>query len=192
MQTEEMDTTQQLIKSLVKLNIGSGSNKIDGFINIDSQEENKPDLILDISKSPLPYSTDSVDEIVFFHCIEHIVEKMHDTILREFFRVLKLGGKFIISYPEFLKCSKAYEENFKGQRDFFKATIYGRQSHAGDFHVALMDSQFFKTRLIRLGFECLEIKEESAHEPYNTVVLARKNRPWIEREELLREEIFNS
>lgn len=175
----------------IKLNIGSGASKLEGFVNIDSWAAGNPDLVLDITKSTLPYQNEVVDEIVFFHCIEHIPEKIHDQILNEFFRVLKPEGFVIISYPEFLKCADAYRNNLRGQRDFFKATIYGRQAHEGDFHVTLMDTPFFLNRLRRLGFVIDKVTNEPEPNEFNTVVKVTKGIPFTHREKLLREEIFN-
>lgn len=175
----------------IKLNIGCGNSKLEGFVNIDSWPEGKPDLVLDITKSTLPYQNDVVDEIVFFHCIEHIPEKFHDNILSEFFRVLKTNGFAIISYPEFLKCADAYRENLRGQRDFFKMTIYGRQAHEGDFHISLMDTPFFLNRLRRLGFIVDKVTPEPEPNEFNTVIKVTKGIPFTDREKLLREEIFN-
>ena len=61
---------------MLKLNLGSGSNKIDGFINIDLNPDNKPDLVANILE-PLPYNDGSIDEIVLFHTIEHIQKRLH-------------------------------------------------------------------------------------------------------------------
>jgi predicted SAM-dependent methyltransferase len=176
----------------MKLNLGCGTNKLDGFINIDGHADSKPDVVLDISQDVLPYIAGTVDEVVLFHCIEHIPEKCHDWVLGEIHRVLKPGGKFLVSYPEFITCSNCYSSNYKGQRDFFKATIYGRQSHPGDAHVALMDTKFFTTRLRRLGFNNIMSSPESELEFYNTIVYSEKGTPWVQREDLLRDEIFHS
>lgn len=195
MEIAEPLITTKLNKSLdkIKLNIGCGANKLTGFINIDSQESNAPDLVFDITKGLLPYEENSVDEILFSHCIEHIEEKYHDAVLTDFWRVLRPDGILYISYPEFLKCVEAYSTNLRGQRDFFKATIYGRQSHPGDFHVTLMDTPFFKNRLKRIGFYNVRSVAESYPNEFNTVVCALKEVQLISsREDILKREIFEA
>jgi hypothetical protein len=54
-----------------------------------------------------------------------------------------------------------------------------------------MDTQFFKNRLIKNGFEIEAIVPESGHEDYNTVISSTRAAGWITREELLKNEIFN-
>jgi glycosyltransferase involved in cell wall biosynthesis len=81
-------------KGQVKLNLGCGFSKIEGYINIDNRSEVEPDLVCDLSEG-LPYGDNSVDEIRAYDFLEHIrpgepVVK----IVEEIYRVLKSDGKF--------------------------------------------------------------------------------------------------
>jgi SAM-dependent methyltransferase len=77
----------------MKLNLGSGSKTRDGYINIDIDESAQPDLILDISTG-LPYSDNSVDEIIAYDFLEHIKPDKVIFVINEIWRVLKPGGRF--------------------------------------------------------------------------------------------------
>jgi predicted SAM-dependent methyltransferase len=155
----------------IKLNVGCGDNKLEGYVNIDVNPNNKPDIALDITKR-LPLPDGCVDEIVMFHTIEHIEEKFHSGILSEFHRVLKpLTGVLYISYPEFSICANNYITNKSGMKDFWKHTIYGLQRAAGDYHVALMDTIIFVDLLQECGFQNIQYQEECG-EHYNTIVRA--------------------
>ena len=129
-------------RSPMRLNVGCGYNKIVGYVNIDMHPPNKPDIVADI-RGVLPFNDNSVDEILMFHTIEHIEEKWHNIVLHEFWRVLKPGALCMFSYPEFKKCAQNYINNYKGQRTFWKNTIYGLQRYPGDYHVSLMDTDSF-------------------------------------------------
>src|SRR5215475_13666801 len=153
----------------MKLNVGCGSNKIKGYINIDSLKQNKPDLVLDIVRDQFPYKKESVSEILFFHCIEHIQKKYHRKILLEFNRILKLDGKLLISFPEFWYCAKLWKENANGMREFWEATLYGRQLYPGDFHVCAMSTDELTELLYQCGFGDVESFQEP-DEVFNTVV----------------------
>ncbi len=65
----------------MKLNLGCGNDKKQGYINIDVSKEVKPNKIWDLEKTPLPFKENSIDEILAFHILEHInnfIPLMHD------------------------------------------------------------------------------------------------------------------
>lgn len=174
----------------LKLNLGCGQNKIKGTVNIDVEESVKPDIVCDFRKT-LPFPDGAVDSVYLFHVIEHIEEVYHPIILSEIWRVLGIGGRLFISYPEFRRCADNYINNTRGQRAFWKATIYGRQLYKSDYHIALMDSEYFEIKLIQLGFKDIEIKPEP-QEDYNTVVKCVKGEKLNTYEENLRSIVFGS
>lgn len=169
----------------MKLNLGCGSNKITGAINVDLEPSCNPDVIANFIVS-IPFRDESIEKVFLFHTIEHIPEHKHHTIFSEIWRVLKMGGTLLVSYPEFIKCAKNFIDNYKGMRTFWKATIYGRQLYRSDFHVALMYTPEFTEYLEQEGFEILAVRPE-AREDYNTVVMAKKiEKKFFGKEELQR------
>ena len=162
----------------IRLNIGCGTSKIKGYINIDSEKSCKPDLIWDITRRKLPYRVESVDEIIFFHCIEHIQKSKHRRILSEFNRVLKIGCKLYISYPNFWECALRWKENTGGQRKFWEATLYGRQLYDSDYHVCAMSPDELTLLLYECGYDSIENRAEP-DQPFNTVTIALKAGPAI-------------
>lgn len=172
----------------IMLNIGCGLTKIPDFINIDADPTVEPDLVLDVTKG-LPYQDDSVDKIYFSHTIEHIVEKYHGIILEEFWRVLIPGGMLFISYPEFVTVAGNYIDNVRGNRDYWKATLYGRQLNSSDFHVSLMDTRYLEILLKQIGFDPIYSKPEPNY-TFNTMIKCFKNNKQITYEDVLKKEIF--
>lgn len=169
---------------MIRLNIGSGGNKINGFINIDPYSEvsdSKHDFLKD---GPYLYKSGSVDDIIMFHCIEHIEKRYHPALLQEFYRLLKVNGSLILSYPEFTKVAKNYIENVNGQRDFWEATIYGRQKGPGDYHVSLMDSTMFQATLEQNGFTTVAFVPEY-NQPFNTACYCWKGKLPVTYEEII-------
>lgn len=155
----------------LQLNIGCGSNKIEGFINIDTEESCKPDLLHNIMEAPLPYEKGSVDKIVFFHCIEHVRKCYHRGILLEFHRVLKVDGILLISYPNFWECAQRWHENTGAQRRFWEATLYGRQLYETDYHICAMSPDELGETLYQSGFKNVKHTPE-LREIYNTITSA--------------------
>lgn len=155
----------------MRLNLGCGSNKIKDCVNVD-MEMLKPNVVADITKG-LPFKEESIEKIYIFHTIEHIPENLHHNVFSEIWRILEMGGELFISYPEFIKCAQNYINNKMGMRQFWKATLYGRQLYKTDFHVALMDTTEFCDYLTQAGFKVVKTMPEP-REDYNTIVMCKK------------------
>ena len=85
----------------MKLNLGCGQNKREGFVNIDKYATFEPDLVWDLEKTPYPFGAGSVTEIAATHVLEHLGQHT-DTflaIIKELYRVLAPGGKIDIKAP---------------------------------------------------------------------------------------------
>ena len=84
----------------MKLNLGCGYNKLEGYVNVDLDPLCKPDILADLEK-PLPFDDNSIDEINLFHVLEHIGAdtQTYFAIWREFYRILKHDGILKIVVP---------------------------------------------------------------------------------------------
>ena len=171
------------------LNLGSGSRKIPNAINVDIEASLSPDVIADFTE-PLPFESDEFDEVYLFHTIEHIQKKYHQSIFYEINRVMKDSGTFYLSYPEFKTIAQNWLDNRMGQRDFWEATIYGRQAYPNDYHLCAIDSIEMKLLLEKCGFRDIAIRPEMPSTPYNTVLKAIACAPQITVERLLYNEVF--
>lgn len=172
----------------LRLNLGCGKNKIEGYVNIDVEEACEPDLVHDFLKAPLPYEDNSVDEILLFHTIEHINKRLHIVLLMEFWRVLRPNGTIIISFPEFSRCIDNWKTNKSGMREFWEATIFGRQLYPSDFHVCAMDSREFSSLMREVGFDKLVCKAEPV-ESYNSFIAAVKGQRLPAHEDVIKAEM---
>jgi len=105
----------------MKLNLGCGSKKLEGWINIDSVAEFKPDLVHDVSL-PLPYSDDSIDEILAEGLLEHFDKYLRFIIFYDWIRILKVGGIITVVVPNFHKILRRY---FKFHFSTFLDNIFG-------------------------------------------------------------------
>lgn len=177
-----------MIVKETKLNLGCGNVKLEGYLNVDIDPEVKPDLEMNICAF-FPFFDDQFEEVLFLHTIEHIEKRWHPTIYAEIRRVLREGGRLILGYPEFENCAKNWINNYQGKRNFWEATIYGRQFGKTDFHVCAMDSAEVKDTLLSVGFDNIKVKSEPNNPEY-TVVVATKGVPRITYAEFIREKVF--
>ncbi len=153
---------------MLKLNLACGTCKLEGYLNVDVNPEMNPDFVLDVA-GILPWKDNEVDEIIFFHAIEHIEAKYHPLILDEFWRILKPEGILILGYPEFSICAKYWLDNYCGKREFWAACIFGRQCDPKDFHVSLMHTPSLKEILRQCGFKMLVAVEETSNPQYTVL-----------------------
>lgn len=176
----------------MKLNIGCGETKFEGFINIDLEDSTEPDLIHDIRKSPFPYDNETVEEIRCLHNIEHTEYKYWPVIFAEFHRVLIPNGLLLMSYPEFSRAAHYFITNYRGQKEFWRHVLYGRQLYPGDYHVTPVESKDLANILRVTGF--VDIKYAPEHEfdgSQNTILSAHKGKRFRTQEDLILEEVFS-
>jgi hypothetical protein len=64
----------------MKINMGCGQNKLEGFLNVDKFAECAPDLQVDLEVFPWPLESDSSEEIIFNFNNEGVSYVIIDTL----------------------------------------------------------------------------------------------------------------
>jgi SAM-dependent methyltransferase len=89
----------------LRLDLGCGFVKPAGFIGMDNfigsdvqfeNDENPPDIVMDINSEPWPFPDECCEEVRSSHFLEH---SNLDHVFLESFRVLKPGGIFFFVVP---------------------------------------------------------------------------------------------
>lgn len=91
----------------MKLNLGSGKSKLEGFIGVDIKQFPEVEVVHDLGKVRWPFDDDSCDEAVASHFLEHLSGKERIFFFNELFRVLKRGAKCTIVTPHWAS-TRAY------------------------------------------------------------------------------------
>ena len=183
----------------IKLNLGGGPKRIEGYKNVDALEwDGVTDIVQDFTKLPWKIEDNSVDEILMEECLEHISFKFTNSVLYECLRILKPGGKVHIQVPD---CGKAMEyyvnkqicecvphkakdwESYKSDPRCFvcggKGMIHpnrwlysftGAQKHEFDTHKAIFSKDIMEAHLKSVGFREITFKDNI----YKVVVKAIK------------------
>jgi hypothetical protein len=83
----------------VKLNLGCGTNKAPGFVNVD--RAHGPDVVHDLEVFPWPWADSSVDEVRAHHVLEHLgaTPALFIGVMKEMHRVCRNGAKVEIVVP---------------------------------------------------------------------------------------------
>jgi predicted SAM-dependent methyltransferase len=85
----------------MKLNLGCGFDKRDGWLNVDGFAGCGPDLLMDIETTPWPLETSAFEHVLLKHVLEHVGSAFDDfaAVMRELWRVTAPGGRVEIHVP---------------------------------------------------------------------------------------------
>jgi predicted SAM-dependent methyltransferase len=82
----------------MKINIGGGFKKFEGFLNVDLDASTNPDIVMNLETDKFPLEDSSVDEVKAHHIFEHIGEGFLD-FMKELYRICKDGAIIDIEVP---------------------------------------------------------------------------------------------
>ena len=85
----------------MKLNLGCGQNRIEGYVNADREPAAEPDVVMDMEEFPWPFDDDSVDEVMASHVLEHIgaTPNLFIGVMQEIYRVCRAGAAVHVAVP---------------------------------------------------------------------------------------------
>src|SRR5215813_14178977 len=61
-----------MVEKGLKLNLGSGVQRIPGYVNVDYSPECSPDIVMNLEETPWNFETASVSHIIMSHVLEHL------------------------------------------------------------------------------------------------------------------------
>jgi SAM-dependent methyltransferase len=85
----------------VKLNLGCGFDKREGWLNVDGFATCEPDKLMDIEATPWDLETSAFDHILMKHVLEHVGAQfsVFAAVMAELYRVAAPGGLLEIHVP---------------------------------------------------------------------------------------------
>lgn len=141
-----------------KLNIGCDNDIRGGWENIDKFNI-KPGVI-DMDAADLKYPDNYFDEICARDVLEHITWRKTDDILREWYRVLKPGGRIYIQSPNLMGWALAIVHH-KCSFHHAMEHIFAHQDNPGNFHYTGFTIEYLSDKMKAVGFKDLENIDET-------------------------------
>jgi predicted SAM-dependent methyltransferase len=85
----------------MRLNLGCGHRKMDGWLNVDKVAACAPDQIVDLEVLPWPWADNSVEAVMLSHTLEHLgaATDIYLGIFRELYRVCRPGATITVVVP---------------------------------------------------------------------------------------------
>lgn len=142
----------------VKLNIGAGSTRIDGWIPLDRKlghEAYPLPKTIDVDGEALELTACSVDEIRASHVLEHFSFADAANAVRDWVRVLKPGGTIKIAVPD---VDKVLSNKDDPKRLFY---LMGGQTDSDDIHRSAFDEPRLREYMAAAGL--VDIKPWQSH-----------------------------
>jgi hypothetical protein len=110
----------------VRLHLGCGQDRREGWLNIDVERRFAPDVSCDAGLRGV-FEPETVDEIESCHLFEHFTYTEAITALCEWHRILKAGGKLSIEMPNLQRCVEILANTEGGRaEDFAMMGLFGQ------------------------------------------------------------------
>lgn len=155
---------------ILKLQIGTGPNKLNGWLNTDLSPQSEDVYYLD-ARERLPFGDNTFDYIFSEHLIEHLTYDEAMAMLKECFRVMKAGGRIRIITPDIDSIiNLRAAEKTELQKRYIKwhlETFFPEMGDCGEIfvinnafsgfgHRFLYDYKTLRNSLLKAGFEDIE------------------------------------
>lgn len=139
----------------MKLHLGCGNKRLDGFINVDILQTDAVDIIDDVSTLE-KFENMSADLIYACHVLEHFKRKEYFKVLERWTDILRHDGTLRLSVPDFSKVCQLYSNGEFKLNDVL-GLLFGGQTYLYNFHYMVFDYDFLKKDLQKLGYRDIRI-----------------------------------
>jgi predicted SAM-dependent methyltransferase len=142
------------------LNIGCGDiilDDISGFpcVNVDIRLLDGVDIVCDVRV--LPFEDEEFDRIFASDIIEHFPKSETRELVKEWSRVLKIGGRIKFRTPSLKWVAHYYLHT--GDAEFVSYHIFGGQDYPGNFHYVIFDNKWLEQVCAEFNLRVIDYKE---------------------------------
>jgi len=137
----------------LKLNLGCGNKRIDGYIGVDSKKTTATDILHDLNKFSYPFEDNSVDEILLDNVLEHLDNLI--LVMEEIHRICRRGA-IIKIYVPYAKSDGAFKD--PTHKNFFIEKTF--QYFEPDYPLNFYSKARFKVKTVKLLTYSNNIKQK--------------------------------
>ena len=140
----------------MKLNVGCGYNRLEGWLNLDSSRDSAADRLMQAHDLALESASSS--EVRALQLIEHLGFFKAKYFLSECWRVLRPGGLLTLETPDIEKTFSAFLSGDHKAREAALGWVYGPET-PGLGHVYCFPKELLAELLAEAGFEVRKAEE---------------------------------
>jgi len=133
----------------IKLHLGCGNKKIEGYVNVDCRYLPSVDVV-DNVRFLRSFKENSVDVVYASHVLEHFSRWDYQQALERWYALLKPTGILRIAVPDFKQIAKYYLKT--GRLRDVSGMLYGGQDYLENNHFWCWDYEELKKDLLNIGF----------------------------------------
>lgn len=161
-----------MCQTKIKLDIGSGHSRKPGYIRVDADPKCGPDILAN-ARDLAGVPDNHCDEVFAAHLLEHFDPDETFSVLMEWKRVLKPGGRLVVVVPDVGWAIKAWSAGTINDCCLMKV-IFGSDPKANEFmrHKNIFWDKKLKRFLFITGF--VEIQDRSVAGSMELCFEARK------------------
>jgi len=163
----------------LKLHLGCGEKRIEGYKNIDIRYLPSVDIVDDI-KTLKSFKEKSVDVIYASHVLEHFGRWKYMSVLQRWFELLKPSGVLRIAVPDFEQIVNFYLKT--GDLKTVIAPIYGAQDYLENFHYHAWDFKSLSKDLENIGFRFIQRYDWRKTEHHHVEDFSQFYLPYMDKE----------
>ena len=157
-----------------RLNLGCGFDVREGWVNIDMHDWHKPDIVADVTDLAV-LDDNSAGYALAQDILEHIHRARCSTALREWNRVLMMGGILEVRSPDVIALANLMQHDPNRQTPEAHAVLlqcmFGTQTYNGDFHYNGFTEISIRHAFAEAGFEVVLLDHQ---DQWNMMVTGRK------------------
>lgn len=141
----------------MKINVGCGYKKLEGYINVDFNPDVKPDFVMPAWN--LDFEDSSANEILADQVIEHLGFFKTKYFLSEAQRILRKDKYLVIKTPDVVKSFELFlKADDRTDRERILGWIYGSETE-GMNHVYCFPEELLGDLLSEFGFEIIKAEK---------------------------------